>query len=417
MYPINFLVQWKIENRVGRQLPLKIENGDERNMNQDKLNSLFPEMVKHRRYLHQHPELSFTEEKTSQFIREQLELLGLEVQSVPDHHGLWTTIVGEQPGKTVALRADMDALEIQDQKTCDYASTIQGVMHACGHDGHTATLLAVAKYFVTQIATLQGSVRLIFQPAEEVYPGGAAKMIQAGVLEGVDVIYGVHLWTPIPIGIAESLPGALMASTDEFVITIHGKGGHGGMPHATVDSVVAGAALVMQLQTVVSRGVDPLEPSVVTIGYFNGGTAQNVIAESVKLGGTVRCFDDSVRGEISERIHRITNHVAAAYGAEAEIKYTSGYPSLINNAIEFDRFMSVAGDVPGLMGKHGKPIMPAEDFSYYLQHVPGCFVLVGAGNKDKGMVYPHHHPMFDFDEDAMLHAAGLMIRMTENYLA
>lgn len=386
-------------------------------MDQGELALLFPEMVKHRRYLHQHPELSFTEQKTSQFVRDQLELLGLQVQTVSDNHGLWATIVGEKPGKMVALRADMDALAIQDQKNCDYASSVAGVMHACGHDGHTATLLAIAKYFVNNKAALQGSVRLIFQPAEEIYPGGASKMIQAGVLEGVDVIYGVHLWTPIPLGIAESAPGALMASTDEFVITINGKGGHGGMPHVTVDSVVAGAAVVMQLQTVVSRSIDPLEPSVVTIGYFNGGTAQNVIAESVKFGGTVRCFDESIRGIISQRIHEITSHTAAAYGAEADIRYTSGYPSLINSEVEFERFMEVQADVPGLTGRLGKPIMPAEDFAYYLKQVPGCFVLVGAGNQDKGFIYPHHHPKFDFDEDAMLHAAGLMIRLTENYLA
>lgn len=385
-------------------------------MDQGELLRLFPEMVQHRRYLHQNPELSFTEHNTSQFVKDQLELLGLQVHSMEESHGLWTTIIGDQAGPTVALRADMDALEIQDQKICDYASTVKGVMHACGHDGHTATLLAIAKYFVKHQANLQGQVRLIFQPAEEIYPGGANAMIQAGVLEGVDVIYGVHLWTPIPIGIAQSAPGPLMASTDEFIITILGKGGHGGMPHTTVDSIVVGAALVMQLQSVVSRAVDPLDPAVVTIGYFTGGTTQNVIAEESRLGGTVRCFDEDVRGAISQKVHQLAQHTAEAYGAKAHVQYTSGYPCLVNHESEFNRFMKIAGSVSGLTGQLCKPIMPAEDFSYYLQHVPGCFILVGAGNQEKGFTYPHHHPKFDFDEDAMLHAAALLISLTESYL-
>lgn len=385
-------------------------------MDQGELLRLFPEMVEHRRYLHQNPELSFTEHNTSEFVKNQLELLGLQVQTMKGSHGLWTTIEGAHAGATVALRADMDALEIQDQKACDYASAVKGVMHACGHDGHTATLLAIAKYFMKHQAELQGKVRLIFQPAEEIYPGGANAMIQAGVLEDVDVIYGVHLWTPIPLGSAQSAPGPLMASTDEFIITILGKGGHGGMPHAAVDSIVVGASLVMQLQSIVSRAVDPLDPSVVTIGYFTGGTVQNVIAEESKLGGTVRCFDEDVREMISQKIHQLAKHTAEAYGATAQVHYTSGYPCLVNHDSEFTRFMKVASSVSGLTGQICKPIMPAEDFSYYLQHIPGCFILVGAGNEEKGFIYPHHHPKFDFDEDAMLHAAELLISLTENYL-
>lgn len=309
----------------------------------------------------------------------------------------------------------MDALPIQDEKTCEYASQVPGVMHACGHDGHTATLLGVAEYFSTRRETLRGEIRLIFQPAEEVCPGGALSMIEAGALDGVDVIYGVHLWTPIPVGTAASRPGPLMASTDEFFIELSGRGGHGGMPHAAVDSVVAGAALVLQLQSVVSRSVNPLDPAVVTIGSIHGGTAQNVIADTCRLAGTVRCFQEETRRKIRERIEQLAAGTAHAYGAGVTIDYMTGYPSLVNHQEEYERFRQTAEREVGLACELSPQIMPAEDFAYYLQRVPGCFMLVGAGNPQKNAVYPHHHPKFDIDEEAMLHAASLLIAMAEAY--
>ncbi|MEK4511772.1 amidohydrolase [Paenibacillus sp. FSL K6-2524] len=384
-------------------------------MEEELLRELLPAMVERRRHLHRHPELSFMEKETTSFVRHILEELGVELFSGKGDIGVIGTIRGELPGKTVALRADMDALPIQDEKSCEYASQVPGVMHACGHDGHTAILLAVAEYFSRQKEKLQGTIRLIFQPAEEVCPGGAVSMIEGGALEGVDVIYGIHLWTPIPVGTAASAPGPLMASTDEFFIEVHGKGGHGGMPHMAVDSVVAGAALVLQLQSVVSRSIDPLDPVVVTIGSIQGGTAQNVIAERCRLAGTVRCFREETRSIIQGKIETLTEHTAQAYGANSSVEYMKGYPSLINDQNEFKRFLLTAMEVPNLKGELSAQIMPAEDFAYYLQEVPGCFILVGAGNEDKGIVYPHHHPKFDIDEDAMLHAAGLMIKMAESY--
>lgn len=384
-------------------------------MEEDVVRALFPAMVERRRHLHRHPELSYQEKETSGFAAEKLRELGVETIVNVGGFGVVGKIRGGLPGKTVALRADMDALPIQDEKSCEYASEVPGVMHACGHDGHTAALLAVAEYFSRIRPQLRGEIRLLFQPAEETCPGGAKAMIEAGALDGVDVIYGVHLWTPIPVGTAASAAGPLMASTDEFFIEMQGLGGHGGMPHKTVDSVVAASALVLQLQSVVSRSVNPLDPAVVTIGSIQGGTAQNVIADRCKLAGTVRCFSEESRELIRERIHALAEGTAQAYGAKANVTYMMGYPSLVNDEKETRRFFAEAPGVFGLRAEKSPPIMPAEDFAYYLQKVPGCFMFVGAGNPEKEAVYPHHHPKFDIDEDAMLHAAGLLIAMAESY--
>ncbi|AZS18210.1 amidohydrolase [Paenibacillus lutimineralis] len=372
-------------------------------------------MVERRRHLHRHPELSFKEKETSTYVAGILKELGIEVTEIGGGYGLVGRLRGALPGMTIALRADMDALPIQDEKECEYASQVPGVMHACGHDGHTSVLLAVAEYYSERLQELRGEIRLLFQPAEETCPGGAVDMIEAGALEGVDVIYGVHLWTPLPLGTAASVAGPMMASVDDFIIDIQGRGGHGGMPHKAVDSVVAGSSLVMQLQSVVSRSVDPLQPAVVTIGSIQGGTAQNVIADRCRLSGTARCFDESTRQVIRARIYALVEGITHSYGTEAHIHYITGYPSLVNDEAEFGRFNRSVGKVTGLKGETAVRIMPAEDFAYYLQLVPGCFVLVGAGNEEKGIIYPHHHPRFDIDEGAMLHAAALMVSMAETY--
>ncbi|CAM2821815.1 M20 family metallopeptidase [Paenibacillus sediminis] len=386
-------------------------------MKGQEVHKLFPDMIKWRRYLHQHPELSFHEEHTAAFVASTLRSFDIDVRTGVGGHGVIGTIYGSKPGKTVVLRADMDALPIQDEKTVEYASKTAGVMHACGHDGHTATLLAVARYFKERPSEIEGEIRLLFQPSEEVCPGGAVGVIKDGALEGADVIYGVHLWTPIDVGTVASAPGPLMAAADEFFIDITGKGGHGGMPHMSVDSVVAASALVMQLQTIVSRSVDPLIPAVVTVGTINGGAAQNVIAETCRITGTVRTFDEDTRMLIRRRIEQMTEMICAAYNTEASIRYVMGYPPLVNNDEETSRFFREAVKVFGedKVGRIPK-LMPAEDFSYYLENIPGCFMFVGAGNEAKGAVYPHHHPKFDFDEDAMIHAANLLIAMTQSYL-
>lgn len=379
------------------------------------LRTLLPDMIERRRHLHRHPELSFMEKKTSEMVAEQLALLDIEVRTGIGGYGVIGIIRGELAGKVVALRADMDALPIQDEKTVEYASQVPGVMHACGHDGHTAILLAVAQYFSQRKKSLKGDIVLIFQPAEEVCPGGALSMIEAGALQDVDVIYGIHLWTPLPLGTVASAPGPMMASSDDFFIDIQGQGGHGGMPHKTVDSVVAASSLVMQLQSVVSRSVDPLDPAVLTIGSIQGGTVQNAIADRCRLAGTVRCFNETTRLSMRDRIHALVEGTAQAYGAKATIDYTMGYPSLVNHREEFERFYKVAEGLEGITPEISLKVMPAEDFSYYLQQVPGCFIFVGAANDEQGTSYPHHHPKFDINEEAMLHGASLFIALAECY--
>jgi amidohydrolase len=374
-------------------------------------------MVEWRRHLHRNPEVSFHEEKTSSFVADMLESFGVEVKRHVGGHGVIGTIRGDKPGPVVMLRADMDALPIQDEKDIEYASQKAGAMHACGHDGHVSILLGTALYFSKHKADIQGEIRFLFQPAEELLPGGAVKVIADGALEGVDVIYGIHLWTPLPVGVAASKEGPLMAAADDFYIEIKGKGGHGGMPQSTVDSLVAGSALVMQLQTVVSRSVDPLRPAVLSIGTMQAGSAQNVIAESCKMSGTVRTFDEETRAEMKERVHRIVSQTGGVYGAQTEVNYIMGYPPVVNDKQETDRFFRKAVQVFGDEQVHTSPmLMPAEDFAYYLQKVPGCFMFVGAGNPDKDAIYPHHHPKFDFDEDAMQHAVKLFIAMATDYM-
>jgi amidohydrolase len=375
-------------------------------------------MVEWRRHLHRNPEVSFHEEKTSSFVAGMLESFGVEVKQHVGGHGVIGSIRGDKPGPVVMLRADMDALPIQDEKDVEYASQQAGAMHACGHDGHISILLGTALYFSRHKHEIKGEIRFLFQPAEELLPGGALKVIADGGLEGVDVIYGIHLWTPLPVGVAASTPGPMMAAADDFYIEIKGKGGHGGMPQSTVDSLVAGSALVMQLQTVVSRSVDPLRPAVLTIGTMQAGSAQNIIAESCKMTGTVRTFDEETRSIMKERVHTVIAQTGAIYGAETQLNYIMGYPPVVNDEQETARFFREAVDVFGADSVQKSPMMmPAEDFAYYLQQIPGCFMFVGAGNPEKNAVYPHHHPKFDFDEDAMQNAVKLFIAMAKGYTA
>ncbi|MCP3778180.1 M20 family metallopeptidase [Paenibacillus sp. MZ03-122A] len=375
-------------------------------------------MVEWRRHLHKNPEISFQESKTAAFVADKLESWGIEIRRQVGGHGVVGTIRGAKPGPVVMLRADMDALPIQDEKECEYRSSVDGAMHACGHDGHTSALLGTAYYFSLNRDELQGEIRLLFQPAEELLPGGAVSVIKDSVLEGVDVIYGIHLWTPFPVGTAASCAGPLMAAADDFYIEITGKGGHGGMPQSTNDSVVAGSALVMQLQSIVSRSVDPLRPAVLTVGTIQGGSAQNVIAETCRLSGTIRTFDEETRTVMKERLHQVTELTAATYGTTAQVRYIMGYPPVVNDAHEAHRFFNEAKSVFGEENvQEASKLMPAEDFAYYLERVPGCFMFVGAGNPVKGAVYPHHHPKFDFDEDAMINAVRLFIAMSTGYAA
>ncbi|GFN32008.1 M20 metallopeptidase family protein [Paenibacillus xylaniclasticus] len=379
------------------------------------LQSAYPQMVEWRRYLHRYPELSFQEKNTSAWIADKLRSFGCTVTEGIGGYGVVADLEGNGEGPCIALRADIDALPIQDAKNCEYSSTVPGVMHACGHDGHTATLLAVAQAYANNRSSWSGKRRLLFQPAEELCPGGACAMIRDGALNGVDAIYGVHLWTPLPYGVVATRGGAFMATPDEFTIEIVGQGGHGGMPHQTIDAVVVGASLVQSLQTIVSRSIDPIAPSVVTVGSFQAGSTGNVIAERAVLNGTVRTFTVAVRERIRERMESIIAHTAAMFGADITLDYREGYPAVTNDEGEAERFDTVAAELFGQQAvQQSTLIMVGEDFSYYLQEVKGCFMFVGAGGGDCGAIYPHHHPKFDIDERAMLVSARLLIGMAEH---
>lgn len=367
------------------------------------LENHYPEMVTIRRYLHQHPELSFQETNTAQFIKSYYEKLGITVEGNIGGNGVIAKIVGGKQGKTVALRADFDALPIQDEKDVPYKSLIPGVMHACGHDGHTATLLVLAKVLNEMREELEGSYIFIHQHAEEYAPGGAKSMIEAGCLEGVDTIFGTHLWATIPTGTIQTRVGPIMAAADRFEITINGMGGHGAHPHTTKDAIVTASQLVVNLQQIVSRKVNPIESAVVSVGTFVAENAFNVIADKAKLIGTVRTFNEEIRTQIEKEIERITHGTCLTNDSTYDYLYERGYPALVNHAEETQFLMECAARVPEVQTvEETAPQMGGEDFAYYLQNVKGTFFFTGAGTAD---AYPHHHPKFDIDERAMLIAA------------
>ncbi|WP_304529134.1 MULTISPECIES: M20 family metallopeptidase [unclassified Exiguobacterium] len=380
-----------------------------------RIEQLFPEMVERRRYLHQHPELSFHEVETPNYIASRLEELGIEVRRNVGGRGVVGTIRGGKPGKTVALRADFDALPIQDEKTVDYRSTVPGVMHACGHDGHTATLLAVAEVLASQKEQLTGNVVLIHQHAEEVVPGGAREMIADGCLDGVDVIFGTHLWSTTQLGTIGTRVGPVMAAADKFELTLFGRGGHGAKPHETIDAVLLGATIVKELQSIVSRRLDPLQQAVLTIGTLHAGNTFNVIADRAQLTGTVRTFDETVAQKIVSEMERTIKGICDAAGATYTFHYETGYPAVINDLVETRFLEAVARDVIGDTSVFEiDPTMGGEDFAYYLKEVPGTFFFTGAGDASH---YPHHHPRFDFEEPAMVDAAKILVEATLRYLA
>ncbi|WP_449539315.1 M20 family metallopeptidase [Ferdinandcohnia sp. Marseille-Q9671] len=384
----------------------------------DALDTKYTEMVEIRRYLHQHPEVSFREYKTAEYIANFYKSLGIEVRTNVGGNGIVAKIQGGKPGQTVAIRADFDALPIQDEKDVPYKSTVPGVMHACGHDGHTATLLVLAKALNEMKEQLTGTVVLIHQHAEEFAPGGAIAMIEDGCLEGVDVIFGTHLWATVPTGTIEYRVGPIMAAADRFEIKIQGSGGHGAHPHTTKDAIVIGSQLVMNLQQIVSRRVDPIESAVVSLGSFVAENPFNVIANTAKLEGTVRTFSEDVRTQIEEEIERIVKGTCIATDSSYSYSFHRGYPAVVNHKNETDILIEAAKQIPSVLQvKETAPQMGGEDFAYYLQHVPGTFFFTGAMQLNKEDAYPHHHPKFDIDEKAMLVAAKTLGSATLKYLS
>lgn len=360
------------------------------------------ETIDTRRDIHKFPELGFQETRTSELIANKLTTLGYEVKRVAKT-GVTGLIKGKDQSKTIAIRADIDCLPLQELNNIEYKSQNEGKMHACGHDAHTSIALTVAKILKNRQDELKYNVKFLFQPAEE-SPGGAEPMIQEGVLEDpkVDAIIGLHVWNTMQIGKVGIKAGAFMASADEFTVTVKGKGGHGAQPHLTIDSVVVSAYVITALQTVISRFTNPLEPAVVTVGKIEGGSNFNIIAESVKFIGTVRTFNKKVRADIEEQIKRVIKNTCESFGAEYEIQYTRLYPPTINNEEMSLLVSDVAGAIVGTENiVKDEMTMGAEDMSYFLEKVPGCYFFLGSGNKEKGIDKPHHNPYFDIDEDAM----------------
>ncbi len=355
-----------------------------------------------RRHLHMNPELSFHEEKTAQFVYDTLDSFGGLTLSRPTKTSVVAKLLGVKPGPVLALRADMDALPITEENTFDFASKNPGVMHACGHDGHTAMLLGTAKILSTMKDQIQGEIRFLFQHGEEVFPGGAEEMVQAGVMESVDAVIGAHLWSPEEVGKVFVRSGPMMAAPDTFYITVKGKGGHAAHPNQTIDSIAVAAQVVTNLQHVVSRNIDPLDPLVLTVTQFIAGTADNIIPGTVKMLGTVRAFKPELRDEVPLLMERIIKGITSAHGADYEFQYEKGYRPVINDAEVTEKLNEALFEAfgPGVV-QEASPSMGGEDFSAFQQKAPGTFFLIGAGNKEKDITAPHHHPRFTVDEEAL----------------
>jgi len=377
----------------------------------------YAEMVEIRRHLHQHPELSFEEVETPKYIAAFHEKLGHDVRTGVGGRGVVATLKGGKPGPTVALRADFDALPIQEENDVPYKSKVDGVMHACGHDGHTASLLGLAKALNQIKEDLQGNVVFIHQHAEELPPGGAIAMIEDGCLDGVDVIFGTHLWATCPLGEIGYRTGPFMAAPDRFDIKIQGYGGHGSQPELTKDSIVIAGQLIGNLQQIVSRKVSPLDTAVVSVCSIEAKNPYNIIADSVSMTGTVRTFTEDVRSFVEKEIDRVTKGTCLVSDADYTYTYTRGYPPTVNHKEETELLARVAGMAPSVESvKEYAPQMGGEDFAYYLQHVKGTFFFTGAEKAGRESSYPHHHPKFDIDERALLIAAQVLGTATIEYM-
>ncbi|HHR6141385.1 TPA: M20 family metallopeptidase [Providencia alcalifaciens] len=373
-------------------------------------------MIAFRRDLHAHPELPFEEVRTTKRIAEELGKIGIEYR-LTEPTGIIADIKGGKPGKTVALRADIDALPVQElNKSIEYKSTNEGKMHACGHDAHTAMLLTAAKALYEVRDELKGNIRLIFQPAEEIAQGAKA-MVKQGAVDNVDNVFGMHIWSTTPSGKVSCNVGGTFASADLLVVKFKGRGGHGSMPEATVDAAIVASSFVMNLQAIVSRETSSLDSAVVTIGKMDVGTRFNVIAENAVLDGTVRCFDIDTRNRIEAAIRRYADHTAAMYGATAEVGYIYGTLPVINEERSALLAQSVIAEAFGeqaLMAE--KPTPGGEDFSFYMENIPGCFALLGSGNPEKDTQWAHHHGCFNIDEDVMASGAELYAQYAWSYL-
>lgn len=379
--------------------------------------ALEQQLVNWRRHLHTYPELSFQEIETSNYVYKILEQFPNLELTRPTPTSVMARLIGDSPGKVLALRADIDALPITEENDFSFTSVNPGVMHACGHDGHTAMLLGVAQILSERKDSLNGEVRFIFQHAEEELPGGAQEMVKAGVMEGVDYVVGSHLDASLPTGQIGIIYGPAMASPDTFRLTLTGKGGHAASPHLTVDPIAVGAQVVTNLQHIASRNIDPLDQVVISITKFISGSAYNVIPGSAELAGTVRSFDANVRKSVPNLMNRILQGITEAHGAEYTLEYNYGYHPVINEESTTKAVEEAALELFGpSCTKYIRPSMGGEDFSAFQREAPGVFFKVGSRNETLGITYPHHHAKFSIDEDALAIGVQVFVRTAEKLL-
>jgi amidohydrolase len=377
---------------------------------------LFPYTQSLRRDFHMHPELGFREVRTAGIVARELQALDMEVTVGVARTGVIGLLEGSKPGPVILVRFDMDALPVTEETGAPYASTVPGRMHACGHDGHTAIGLTVAKMLHARRAELAGTVKFVFQPAEEgtcgEEIGGNEMMIREGVLENPkpDVALALHLWNEMPVGWVHVAQGPVMAGAEEFKIAVTGRGGHGAIPHQTVDPVLAASQIVTALQSITARNVAPLEAAVVSVTMIHGGEAFNVIPPEVKMEGTIRTFEPEVRQTVLRRFEEIVHGVAAAMGCTAEVKVKRLTPAMINADKVTQRVQESARKIlPAAdLDMSAYLTMGAEDMAFMIEKIPGCYFFVGSANREQGLDYGHHHPKFDFDEAVLPHAAALM---------
>ncbi len=380
--------------------------------------ALRDELIAYRRDFHRHPELAFEEMRTAAIVAEALSKLGIEVQTGVGKTGVVGVLEGDEDGPTVLVRADMDALPIHEQNQVEYASAVDGKMHACGHDGHTAIALSVAKLFSKYRSQIKGRIKFVFQPAEEI-GAGAKAMIADGVLENPrpDVTLGLHLWNERPLGVLGLASGYVMAGSSELYIKITGKGGHGAAPHLAVDPIVCGAHIVTALQSIVSRNVPPLEQAVVSVTTFHSGTASNIIPSTAELSGTIRTFNPEVRDLVSQRVQEIVQNTATALGCTAEITVEHSTMPVYNHPEVAGRLRKIfAQFIDDSQFDTEERTMGAEDVGLFMQDIPGMFFFVGSANEERDLHYPHHHPRFDFDEEALPLSVALMSAAIADYV-
>jgi len=374
-------------------------------------------IIQIRRDFHKYPELSFQEKRTSKIVAEKLGSWGIEVKRNVGKTGVVGFLKGENKGPTIALRADMDALPIQETSNIPYKSVNDGVMHACGHDAHISILLGAAKVLSKMKKNIHGEVRFIFQPAEEGF-GGARYMIEDGAIDGVDEIYGLHVWNYQQSGTIGLKSGSVMAAADKFTIKISGKGGHGAAPQGTIDAIIIASNLIQNLQTIVSRNTNPLDSTVITIGKINGGYNFNIIADEVILKGTTRAYTEENRSLIQSRMEEIIKGTEKMFGAKIDLNYEAGYPPVINNEVITKNVKEAAIDIVGNENVSNPYLsMGGEDFSYFSNKIPGCFFFLGSAPKDRELLTtPHHCSHFDIDEGSMLIGSSIFIKIIENLL-